>query len=622
MSKARERNIWGRQPTASQDADVEVVDKRCRLDLKFLVQHILHAGQDEYKRALGAFHDFFFDFLRLEELRGMPKWARHSVLSDYLPEKLDDGCWPERWIWFPTLAAKPVVQDGPTCDLSRDFHDGKMLTEDRAGILFRIAGNGRWKYDLLPRGLLKTSIGSRAFAIQEIIRDPSVRILIRSGEEDLPAKILNYVRAVFESNETFTQLYGHLTPDRHETEWNRTALQVRTETRRGADPTLSAFGIRSNVTGAHGDVILLDDIVTKQNVDQQSAVREKIREAAFVGDRGFRLLGHGTLYREDDAHSLFIRPGGGGYDNTSIMVASVLDSDGRSIWPEWLVEREIALKRSMVGNDSFWFSQMWNNPYLAAKGGFAPEWITYYDGRPEDIARDKQLDILITCDPNCGKSTQADFTGCVCQGQTPDGQKRYILDGFHERLDETDFPMQFISLCAKWQEIANKTGTSFRCGIERGKFLNSYRTALEYEMRSRSRSFHVMELMHGNRPKEERVAKLFIPYSHAAILWPRQLERINTDGRRYDLVDHLRNEFYKYPACHVDLLDAEAYGEEILRPLVMSAAPPAAAGWEREEHYRRNNTPIKRGPGGGRYVPAGVAAAAREGIYHRTGVRR
>jgi hypothetical protein len=140
-------------------AEVEIehmTDKEVRdtalLDLLYFYREVLLHGNPLYQRALGKIHGFMADFLRLEEQPFLEDKHVHSPIRQYLPAKDSDGNWPERWIYWPTLDATPCVEDGPSTQLSKDFHAGHLLTEQRGGILLRVIGDGDIKYQLCPRG--------------------------------------------------------------------------------------------------------------------------------------------------------------------------------------------------------------------------------------------------------------------------------------------------------------------------------------------------------------------------------------------------------------------------------------------------------------------------------------
>jgi len=604
-----------------EDTDVAVSEESCLFNLLYFYRHVLLHGNPLYQNALGKIHGFMADFLRLEELPFLKDCYVNSPIRDYLPAKDKDDMWPERWIYWPTLDATPCVEDGPDTQLGRDFADGRLLTEQRGGILLRVIAEGDIKYQLVPRGYLKTSLGTFAASMQDIIRDPSIRILIRSGEEDLPAKIMAYCKHTCERNSMFRSFWSKLVPERHETAWNRTQMQMTSDMRRGADPTLSAFGIGTNITGAHGDKLVFDDVVTLQNVTLQDKVKEKVSEAAFVVDRGFQILGLGTMYRDDDAHSLFVRPKGGGYPFTSILVASLTDSKGQPTW-EYYNHKLIAKKKALCLQDGnkglqFWYAQQYNNPFIAKVEGFREEWLRELDYSPELCVAQLKLDISMAVDPGYGISESAGWASAMVRGQSLDG-RRYTLDGFKEKLTPDELPEAIVGLALKWNAVAVSSGTSFRLGIEEASMKSWLFKSIQNEMRRRGMALSIEPLKHGNKHKVDRVRVLGPAYASGRILWPSgpmpMLTRMwltdKENGSAYDFKVEHRDEYTKFPAKRAEVLDSEAYTEQMMRidPMkvedneVRSGSLISASMYKRQSDDERHD---------GRYMPRGLMAAER-----------
>ena len=603
------------------DLNGAVDEMRCYYDLRYLYQRVLCHGNRAYQQALGRIHDFMCDFYRLDELALLDDHCVHSPIRDYLPPR-EEGTWSERWMYWPTLDAEPQIEEGD-CALAKDFADGRLLTEQRGGLLLRVVGDGDMLYLLVPRGHLKTSLGTYGCSIQDIIRDKTYRIVIRSGEEELPAKVLGLVKHTFMHNPVFREYWGDLTPDRHTALWNKSQMQVSSDARRGADPTLSAFGIGTNITGAHGDKAVFDDIVTLQNLNQQPKVMDKVSEVAFVVDRGFKVLGQGTLYADDDAHSAWIRPGAGAYPFVSFMVASLLDARGNPLW-DYYTPRLIAKKKAITLTKGrgmgFWYSQMWNNPFIADDEGFKDEWLeNEYSGSAEDAVRKYELNVVIACDPGTGKSESAGWATAMVKGQDSDG-KRYILDGFYEKLSPDELPVAIVGLCEHWDKISRKNGQgSIRLGLEENNTKTWLGRAVRNEMRRRGLAWSIEFLKHGNKPKNVRIRTLGPVYSSRSVLWPEgEMMRYAGQwhgevGEPYDFKDKHRNEYRKWPAIHAEILDSEAYTEQMVRPDRMNVHDETTENKRRSDPsvYTRTTEDERSEGEFGKYYPQGLRAANR-----------
>ena len=581
-------------------------------DLKWFYREVLIDDNDQYQRSLGRLHDYLFDFLRWEELLSLPQELRHSRLHEFLPAKGE-----AKWVYFPSLYRDPEVYTGDDHPLAQSYLDGKLIK----GVLFRLCGSGRFKAVLLPREHLKSEIANKAFVLQEIIRDPSVRIMCRTHTMDLSDMMVDQVKAAFDGD-AFREFFGDLKPDNKEAKWSREEIQVRCQ-RRGKEPTLFSSSLKKDVTGLHPDILILDDVVGEENVDRQDWVRSRVQALAFVLKANGRLLDIGTRWAEDDAHGLFLRPGIQGartpYNYTSFMLATVRDGDDKPIWPEVFSEEVLEEKHALCSSDYTWYCQFYNNPYLVKAQRFDASWIRTYTENPVDLVEQKELDIVITIDPASTNHKQSDYSAVVVQGQSKDAEFRYLLDGFRCKYDKATLPAKIVELCAKWQTVARRAKVDFKVGIEEAGFQTYLSYPLEIERRKLGLAWTEEPLKHQNRNKADRIFRLAQPFKTGAVLWPANLPCVDQDGKAYDLVEVLRSQYIRFPYCQEhewDLLDALAYGEDLLRPLPMKAKlrSPEAKPQEKDI-YRRdaNNTPVRRP---GRYQPLSdrYAQKAREAV--------
>lgn len=624
--RKRDQAAWGigraspqRVPAApAEQDDLDVVRKRCCDDLKWMYVNMLCCQRPAHEQRIGRLHDFLFDFLRWEELAKLPKYARYTELCKLLPEH-DDGIHCERWMYWPTLDAKPEIEDGPNTRLSKLFHKGELMSPSMPGLLIRLKDDGMVKAVILPRGHLKSEIADYALNMQEIARDPSVRMMVRSGEEGLAEKLIANVKRTVEANPEWIRYFGDLRPNFKEEVWSNEAIQVRTEFRRSMDPTLSAFSILGSAVGYHVDYNVLDDAVTLQNLNRLEDVRKRVQDIAFVADRKLRVMDIGTIYRDNDTHAMFIRPSGGLYPFSSFIVATVRDAKDKPIWPEGMDERELTKRKAMCEDENHYFCQYWNNPFIGRVEGFSSAWWQTYEGVPEERAHNQKLDIIITCDPASKTKKKNDYTALLAQGVTQDGSRRYILDGVRDRIPFHEAPKTLVDFALKWQQVARKARTSFKFGIEQVAFVEYLQESMRTEMRRRGLSFEIKPLKHKNQSKEDRIRKLMPLYSAGAIFWPEKLEKTACDGTSYDLVDVYKDEFAKFPrASHDDLLDDHAYGEDLMPPTPMKSerAKAEAREYESPDMDRRvvTPTPDERPRYTGRPMAAGrnLAKLARQ----------
>lgn len=213
----------------------------------------------------------------------------------------------------------------------------------------KLAFEGDWgaaglrRLILMPRGHLKSTIGTILYTLWRIYRNPNIRILVACNLQSLAYSFIRELRTYFENMDLDNvwnkrpHIDGALLPrlqaksrDRNfqgDTEaedrkviWNNVALQV-VRPGRYKEPTVFATSVGTVVTGQHYDLVILDDLIDFKNIEshtKKEAVESWIADIESVlnppeltvieGKDGFNLpeiLGGelivtGTRYAVDD----------------------------------------------------------------------------------------------------------------------------------------------------------------------------------------------------------------------------------------------------------------------------------------------------------------------------------
>lgn len=548
---------------------------------ELLAQPVVHKlTKKKYKNSLGKIHDLLFDFLTFE-LAGV---KRYSALSKLIGKPKKDGTYAERWIYWPTLKSKPIVQRGPDGPVSKMYQEKPWQ-----GVVIRIKGTLN-KSILIPRGHLKSEICTKAFLLWKMIRDPSERHMLRSIKEQLARGFLDTIKWQFTANERFTEIYGDLKSDKRDAAWNGQFIHLNSPVRRGSDPTLAISGMESDNTGTHFDDLVLDDIVAESNTggqDNQLTVRtcEQTMRLNAVRDPGSQMIDIGTRWDDEDAHGLFIKKDGALYEDASFFVATFIDDNpngkcpescgikgrGDPIWPEAYPAAEVLRKRRNVPIDRQYFGQYFNQFTGTSEKIFNREWIQYFSGKPIDICQKRVCNVFIGIDTASGKLNQKgklDPTGILVLGQsTLDTTEFFVLDGLLERIPAELIAEAIVDIAVRWQRVCSQMGTFMKAGFEGTAYTNFLGPLIEREQNRRGVEslFSVEMLKHDNRSKEGRIRQLAKPYFESCVYWPETLMRPRlTKGEPYDVVLQLLNEFCNYPMVqHDELLDCHAYAYEM-----------------------------------------------------------
>jgi hypothetical protein len=237
------------------------------------------------------------------------------------------------------------------------------------------AAAGLRRMVLMPRGHLKSTIGTVLYSLWRIYRNPEIRILVACNLQSLAFSFIRELRTHLENKDlekvwnNRPHIKGNLLPaldkrlrarstnDETEAEdkkviWNNTALQVN---RQGTykEPTVFATSVGTTVTGMHFDLVILDDVIDFKNTESEAKkqmVEEWIAdvesvlnppEVVEVGGMFEEILGgeiiiNGTRYTIDDYYGQVLeRADEMGYRCLvrSIYKNGVDESEGY-LWPE------------------------------------------------------------------------------------------------------------------------------------------------------------------------------------------------------------------------------------------------------------------------------------------------
>lgn len=130
----------------------------------------------------------------------------------------------------------------------------------------------------LPREWGKTTIVSQALVLQLIAANPDISILLCNEKEGNAKDFLSAIKWQFESNDFFRALFPEIIPpDFNATTWSASRIIVpRTSGRK--EPTVFVTGVGGTVTGMHPDVILVDDMLSREAMENARAGARTIME--------------------------------------------------------------------------------------------------------------------------------------------------------------------------------------------------------------------------------------------------------------------------------------------------------------------------------------------------------
>jgi predicted phage terminase large subunit-like protein len=341
----------------------------------------------------------------------------------------------------------------------------------------------------MPRGHLKSTIGSVLYLLWRIYRNPDIRVLYGSAELRLTKSFIRELKQYLENEELSENVWnsrphidGRLIPvldgmkgrarqrgeEFEETEatdkkvmWNVLSIQV-VRKWMGKEPTVLATSLGSKATGDHYDLLILDDVVDKFNSDTEGK-RENLFEwcqdlesvidpsrRMLVGkvgsievwdEVGDEVLILGTRYFRNDYYE-YIEKNAKDLEyvvfKRNIYVNGV-NSDNGFLWSEKFNAETVNRLRKRLTTKQ-WASQYLNKIFDADTTSLNREKIKYYASRDVHAASEGVVSIKITgfpkpvqlrpyiiIDPAISQKSTADST-CITVGAVDNNGNVYIID--------------------------------------------------------------------------------------------------------------------------------------------------------------------------------------------------
>ena len=397
---------------------------------------------------------------------------------------------------------------------------------------------------VLPRDHSKSTFVTIAWSIQQVLKNPNVRILIANGVWDQSRKFLSEIKAQMEGSQ-LKYLFGEFQSAR----WNADDIIVKQRTKPQKEPTVFTTGVEAESTGSRADIIIADDLMGEQNYktpEQREKVKKFRRSLVNLLEPGGIFIDIMTRWHLDDTYTEIMEKERKFYD---VMVRKVVEN-GKLIYPKKFSKRFDVRRKEFVPvpeencldyvdylretkpADEF-SSQFLNEPISTENQVFKQEMFKYWNERPE------KLFIGMTCDLAISQVAGADWTALSVMGMD-DKRRLYVLDYLRGHWGPHDTVKNIFDMQEKWKPIV--------CGIEVNGFQRTYKLAVEEEMRRRNKYFSMAEIKNGpDKSKEWRIKKLEPFYRngmvyHAAWMKGKDMEMellTFPKGRHDDLIDSL-----------------------------------------------------------------------------------
>lgn len=164
------------------------------------------------------------------------------------------------------------------------------------------------KHIEMPRGAYKTS-GLQGYSMRRVLKNRDLRVLYGMETFTEALKKLRFVKEHFETNSIIREVWGGGSSVCG-TPWSLSdGFTLRGRTIHQSEPSFCGFGVDKNKTGGHYDIIIPDDLVTKDNIKSPTGVESVLSTfngLLFLLDPGGVLVPTGTRYGDSDLYGHII----------------------------------------------------------------------------------------------------------------------------------------------------------------------------------------------------------------------------------------------------------------------------------------------------------------------------
>ena len=324
---------------------------------------------------------------------------------------------------------------------------------------------------MIPRGHLKTTVFSVGLPLWRLINDPNLRILLVMSSSDLAQEKLSKIKDVCQS-ESFQHFWGHLVPGPgQKSRWSAAQMQI-VRSANLEEPSVTALGAGTKLTGRHYDIQILDDLVDGM------AVNSEVQMANAID---FLERSDGLWVRRKEAHQIVVGtlwPGGfyediikdPDYENVILgcyvddryrkflakMGLKCTDEDGDPIFPEH--ETIETLERSARRFKSKFDHQMLNLLVADELRRFKRDDFQYYRWGDEQksVVIDevyyplRSLFTQLCIDPGSGLDG-SDETAITVTGWARGAAAGFVLDSHEARMTPITTIRMILDMADKWQ---------------------------------------------------------------------------------------------------------------------------------------------------------------------------
>jgi len=254
----------------------------------------------------------------------------------------------------------------------------------------------------------------------------NIHINIVTKTASLAEEILTAITTIFESDESYREIFGNLKPRQPKKWTNREIIIARDEISK--NPTLKATGLMGPITGGRSDLVICDDIIDEENIRTRLQLEKvdtwfnKVLIPTLYPWGAIIVIG--TRWSYADIYAGLLEKWKG---NTDIKQA--IQPDGSALWPEYWSLQKLEERRDEIG--SIFFNCQYQNDPTSMQGELLKsEWLHTWEELPTTLT------YYAGVDPALG---EGDYQGIAIIGVYKPTNQAYLTQVYAERLPFPSF---------------------------------------------------------------------------------------------------------------------------------------------------------------------------------------
>ncbi len=199
------------------------------------------------------------------------------------------------------------------------------------------------------------------YSLFRIVNNPNVRILILNATWQMAVDFLTEIKNHLQNNPLIAELY----PEIHEaamnpSEWAQDRITIKRNDTNVKGPTVWAAGVESNLVGSHPDVIIMDDVVNRDNVTTPEQIQKVIlryKDCLDLLEPGGQFLVIGTRWSEGDLYAWMLDKDNSIVQSYDVMIKRAYEGDLETgedfipLWPAKFSQKELLTRL----REKYWY---------------------------------------------------------------------------------------------------------------------------------------------------------------------------------------------------------------------------------------------------------------------------